>query len=160
MSKKKTGPLSGWHKYLTKEIGIEFKACLYFFCILFFYSIYRIIGGTWDASILHMAEMIFTTYAMGYLQVYLFSNFDEAEHLGKREIGYSIVCSVIYTAISILGKWFERDALVSGYYFFYMVFCYICAFWVYKVKRDIDTRKLNEDLEAFKERGRKHESCD
>ncbi len=25
-----------WERYLTTEIGIEFKACLYFFAILFF----------------------------------------------------------------------------------------------------------------------------
>ena len=25
-----------WERYLTKEIGIEFKACLYFFALLFF----------------------------------------------------------------------------------------------------------------------------
>lgn len=160
MNKKQERPLSKWHKYLTKEIGIEFKACLYFYVILFFYSIYRIIGGTWDASIVHMSGMILTTYAMGYLQVYVFSNFDEAEHLGKKEIGYSIVCSVLYTAVSVLCKWFERDARVTCYYFLYMVFAYICAFWVYKIKRDIDTRKLNEDLKAFKERGKEHESCD
>ena len=26
-----------WERYLTKEIGIEFKACLYFFAFLFWF---------------------------------------------------------------------------------------------------------------------------
>ena len=60
-----------WELYLTKEIGIEFKACLYFFSILFYYCVYRMIGGIFDASILHMTEMIFTCYFIGYIQVYL-----------------------------------------------------------------------------------------
>lgn len=33
---KKERKLSLWERYLTKEIGIEFKACLYFYAILFF----------------------------------------------------------------------------------------------------------------------------
>ena len=74
--KKQKNKLTPWERYLTEEIGIEFKACLYFYCILFFYSMYKVIGGSWDASIIHMAEMIFATYGMGYLQVYGLSNFD------------------------------------------------------------------------------------
>ena len=74
-----------WERYLTKEIGIEFKACLYFFAILFFYCMYRILTGSLDASIIHMAEMIFACYIIGYIQVYLLWNFDEAEALGLKE---------------------------------------------------------------------------
>lgn len=85
MSKRRK-KISVWEHYLTKEIGIEFKACLYFFCILFFYSVYRVVGGSLEASIIHMSEMILLTYAMGYVQVYLLSNFDEGEHLGIKEI--------------------------------------------------------------------------
>ena len=57
--------VSLWERYLTKEIGIEFKACLYFFAMLFFYCMYRVCIGQYYASILHMAEMIFLTYAVG-----------------------------------------------------------------------------------------------
>ena len=31
-----------WELYLTKEISIEFKACLYFFAFLFFYCMYSL----------------------------------------------------------------------------------------------------------------------
>ena len=63
--------ISLWERYLTKEIGIEFKACLYFFAILFFYCVYRLCIGNIMAEILHMAEMIFLTYVIGYIQVFL-----------------------------------------------------------------------------------------
>ena len=72
---KKDGKLTIWEAYLTKEIGIEFKACLYFFAILFFYCCYKVMNGIWDAGIIHLAEMIFTCYIIGYIQVYLFRNF-------------------------------------------------------------------------------------
>lgn len=149
-----------WEHYLTHEIEIEFKACLYFFCILFFYSVYRIAGGCFDASIIHMAEMIFLTYAMGYVQVYLLSNFDEGNQLGGKEICYMLLCSGIYTGISYLGKWFDRNVAVSIGFACYMILVYGCAFLVYKSKRDIDARLLNEDLKAFKERRANNEECD
>ncbi len=141
-----------WKYYLAQEIGIEFKACLYFFCILFFYSTYRVIGGRYEASILHMLEMILCTYFMGYLQVLLLSNFDEADRLGVREILYSVLCSGIYTAAATLFGWFDRNVVATGCFVIFIETAYICAFLVYKVKREVDTRVLNEELKAFQER--------
>ena len=74
-----------WERYLTKEIGIEFKACLYFFALLFFYCTYRLCVGLMVADILHMAEMIFLAYIVGYIQGFLLWNFDEADALRKKE---------------------------------------------------------------------------
>ncbi|MGN0131509.1 MAG: DUF3021 family protein [Lachnospiraceae bacterium] len=142
--------MNGFKRYLSSEIGIEFKACLYFYTILFFYSLYCIIQGSFFASIIWMAEMIFTAYVMGYIQVYLLNNFDESEHLGKREVLYSFLCSALYAAVSYLLRWFDRNVTVTAIYFFYMLFCYICVFFVYKIKRDIDTAQLNKELEQFK----------
>lgn len=139
-------------RYLYSEIGIEFKACLYFGIILFFYFLYCIIGGSFYASIIIMTEMVFTTYMMGYIQVYLLGNFDEAERVGIKEGIFSVGCSVLYTAISFLGKWYDRDIRVSIYFFFYMLLCYGCVFLCYKVKRDADTVKLNKELNDFKSR--------
>ena len=106
-----------WENYLTTEIAIEFKACLYFFAILFFYCTYRLFLGSTQASILHMAEMIFLTYAMGYIQVYLFSGFDEAEALGVKESFYVFLCSLLYAGISFLGGWFDKKAWLSILFF-------------------------------------------
>ncbi len=144
--------ISRFEHYLFEEIGIEFKACLYFFCILFFYSVYRIANGNFEAGIIHMMEMIFLAYGMGYAQVYLLSNFDEGEQLRLKEILYIILCSAIYTLVSFAGSWFDRSVAVSIGFFFYMMFAYICAFLVYKFRRDIDAKMLNEDLKAFQER--------
>jgi len=149
MNKRK---LSVFERYLSEEIGIEFKACLYFFCILFYYSVYKLAGGSTQASIIHMAEMIFLTYGMGYVQLYLLSNFDEADKLGLKEISYMIICSLIYTGVSFLGKWFDRHIGVTIGFLFYVMLAYICAFLVYKFKRKIDEKLLNDDLKAFKER--------
>ena len=142
-------------RYLYSEIGIEFKACLYFGVILFFYFLYRIIQGSFYANIIIMTEMIFTTYIMGYLQVYLLGNFVEAEQFGKKEGILSVVCSLIYAVISYLGKWFDRDFKVSIFFFLYAILSYLCVFLCYKIKRDAETMKLNRELDDFKRR--KHE---
>ena len=149
---------SVWEHYIIKEIGIEFKACLYFFCILFFYSGYRLANGSWEANILHMAEMIILTYTMGYVQVYLLSNFDEGEYFRVKEMIYTFLCSMIYTGVSFLGKWFDGNVAVSIGFAGYVMFEYVCAFLVYKSKREIDGKLLNKDLKDFQER-RKNEQC-
>ena len=143
-----------WERYIAMEVGIEFKACLYFFCILFFYSVYRIMGGRYEASILHMTEMIFLAYGMGYVQVGLLSNFDEAQQLGVREVLYMLLCSGIYAAAAFVFKWFEGAVPVSGIFMLYMLLIYFCAFLVYKTKRDMDAKQLNDDLKAFQARER------
>ena len=144
--------LTRFERYLQEEIGIEFKACLYFFCILFFYSMWKIAGGNWQAGILHMGEMILSTYGMGYMQVWLLSNFDEGEQMGVREVGYMVLCAGIYTGVAVLCKWFDGIVGMAIAFYFYMLFVYICAFLVYKIKRDLDTRVLNEDLKNFQTR--------
>lgn len=161
--KTKTKPgkkkVTFWQRCLSIEIGIEFKACLYFFCILFFYCVFRMLGGNFEASILHMAEMIFTTYLMGYIQVLLLSNFDEAEKLGGKEVLYSLLCSLLYTGAAFGGNWFQGSYPVYVLFFGYIECAYLCAFLVYKAKREIDTKLLNEDLKTFQERRDKNEQC-
>lgn len=139
-------------RYLAVEIGIEFKACLYFFCILFFYSMYRLLCGSMEASILHMGEMIFLTYGMGYIQKYILDNFDEADRWGFREIGFLLLCVGIYTAVSYWGGWFDRRIPATAFYASFMTLAYICGFLVYKVKRTLDAKQLNEDLRVFQGR--------
>ena len=145
----KKNKLTLWEKYLTKEIGIEFKACLYFFAILFFYCVYKICVGIYDASMLHMAEMILGCYIIGYLQVYVFWNFDEADSLGEREwIGIGI-CTVIYALLSYFLNWFDKRFWLSVGFAAYVILMYVCVYLIYKSKRLIDDKKLNEDLKLF-----------
>ena len=141
-----------WERYLTKEIGIEFKACLYFYALLFFYCIYRLCVGLSVAEILHMAEMILLTYIMGYIQVYLLWNFDESDHMGKKEMFGVFVCTVLYTAASYAGNWFDRNRYVTIGFAAYVIFLYVCVYFVYKCRRIIDDKILNYDLALFQTR--------
>ncbi len=138
-----------WERYLTKEIGIEFKACLYFFAILFFYCVYKIAGGIYEAGIWHMTEMIFTCYFIGYMQVYLFLNFDEAEQLGAAEIIGLFLCTALYCLVSYLGVWFDQKLPVTALFACYLLLTYFCVFLIYKTKRRIDDKQLNEELRLF-----------
>lgn len=154
---KKKRKLTLWERYLTKEIGIEFKACLYFFAILFFYCVYRMLGGIFDASILHMSVMIFTCYFIGYMQVYLFGNFDEADELRGKECVGMAICTLLYCLVSYIGNWFDRDIVVTLLFVAYILITYICVFFIYKTKRVIDDKKLNEDLRLFQTEHKKSE---
>ncbi|MGN0426972.1 MAG: DUF3021 domain-containing protein [Agathobacter sp.] len=151
MSKKSDKPTL-WERYLTKEIGIEFKACLYFYALLFFYCIFRLVCGRTDASIWHMAQMIFSTYVMGYLQVYVFWNFDEADALHAKEILAILVCTGIYTGVSYLCGWFDKNPLATLIFAAYVIFLYVCVFLVYRTRRQIDDKLLNDELRLFKTR--------
>lgn len=141
--------VSIWELYLTREIAIEFKACLYFFSILFFYCVYRIIYGSWSADIIHLIEMIFTCYIIGYIQVYLLKNFDEAEHLGLIEIAGMFICTFLYCLISYLGSWYGRNMIATLIFAAYILLVYFCVFYIYKSKRHIDDKILNEELKLF-----------
>ena len=138
-----------WELYLTKEIGIEFKACLYFFAFLFFYCVFRIIGGVYEASILHMTELIFSCYIIGYIQVYVLWNFDEADSLSAKEILGMVLCTTVYVALSWLFNWFDKSILATVLFAAYILIIYFCVYLVYKCKRNIDDKKLNEDLRLF-----------
>ena len=139
-----------FRKYLLAEVGIEFKACMYFFAILFFYCVYKITQGCFQADMLVMLEMILTTYVMGYVQVYLLKNFEESDHMGAFELLASIGCSLVYVGISFLFSWFDRKWLPEVLFFAYVLICYISIFLIYYVRRHFDTEELNFELEAFK----------
>lgn len=139
-------------RFLSLEIGIEIKACLYFSIILFYYFVYRIISGSFEASIPLMAEMVLTAYAMSYLQVYLLQNFDEAERYDAGVAVRALFCTALYTAISYLFGWFDGNPTAAFCFFFYMMLTYGCVFLIYKLKRDFDTAQLNRELEQFKNR--------
>lgn len=137
-------------KYLSYEVGIDFKTCIYFFMVLFFYSMYQILQGSFFASIIIMTEMLAAAYIIGYIQVYLLRNFDEAEQLGRRECFSVFFCSALYTTISYILNWYGRSASATLFFFSYMIVCYLSIFLAYKIKRDMETAALNRELENFK----------
>ena len=136
--------------YLGAEIWIEYKSCLYSFCIMVFYCISLLCQGIWQARILPMFEMVLAAYFMGYMQVYLLKNFDESDQFGKHEVGCTLLCSFLYTLISYVLKWFERSLVVTGLFFLFMLFSIGCVWMVNKVRRIYDTQNLNKMLEEFK----------
>lgn len=140
----------GFKEYLRVEIAIEYKACLYFFCMLFFYCCYQVVCHVYTASILHMAEMILAAYLMGYIQVYLMGNFDEADFYGIKGLLKSIFCTALYTALSYALGWFDKNILVTAVFALFLTFAYFCAFLINKIKRDLDTKLLNNMLTDFK----------
>ena len=153
--KKDKTKVTWWELYLTKEIGIEFKACLYFFAILFFYCVVRLIGGSYVADMLHMLEMILACYVIGYIQVYLLWNFDEADTLGGKELLGMMICTVDYAVLSYLFRWFDRNILATVIFAAYLMLTYICVYFIYKSKRYIDDKRLNEDLRIFQSEHKK-----
>ena len=160
MSVKDKNKVSLWERYLTKEIGIEFKACLYFFAILFYYCMYRLLTGSVDAGIMHMAEMILACYIIGYIQVYVLWNFDEADSVGGREIAGVGICSFAYGGLSYIFRWFNRSIPVTAGLIAYLVLTYICVILIYRTKRRIDDKKLNEELALFKTERRQVQDTD
>lgn len=139
-------------KFLSLEIGIEIKACLYFAIILFYYFLYCFLQGSLYASIVTMIKIVLTNYAMSYLQVYFLQNFDEGERFDKKTVLLSVLCAALYTAVSYLFNWYDRNAAATIGYFFYMLLCYFCVCLIYKIKRDIDTVRMNQELENFKKK--------
>lgn len=142
--------MNKFKKYLWAEIGIEFKACLYFYAFLFYVCVCRISSGVYSVPILHMAEMILATYIMGYVQVFLLDNFDEAEKLSVRNIVYMVLCTAIYELLDFVFSWNGHFVWWHIGFAVYVLACYISVFFVYKLKRSLDTEKLNKDLESFK----------
>ena len=150
---RKSKFIKGFKKYFSAEIAIEYKACLYFYAIVFFYCVCLALKGKFQADVLHLCEIILTTYLMGYLQVYVMGNFDEAEALGKREMAYILICTTIYTAASYLFGWFDRSLTTTLVFFGFIAFAYWCVYLINKIKRNIDTENLNDMLDKDKKAG-------
>ena len=67
--------------YLNLEIVIDYKTCVYFFSIWFFYCVYLLCMGVRCSDILYMFEMMAAAYVIIYVQFYAFHNYDEASQL-------------------------------------------------------------------------------
>lgn len=144
-------------RYLSNEIVIDFKTCAYFFCIFFFYCMYLICGGVFEASVVYLLEILAATYVVSYFQIYLLNNFDEADKLGGKELLSILVCSLLYTFISYILGWFDKGILATGVFFLYMWVIYGSIFGANKIKRKLDTENLNKMLTEFKSAKRSSE---
>lgn len=141
-------------RWTSNEIGLEFKASLYFFCMTFFYSLVQLFKGIYTLDILILAEIVFANYLICNVQMYLLKNFDESDKFGKNEAVGTVVCTAIYTALSYILNWFGRGIAVTAIFTAFVMLCYICIFLVYKIKREIDTKYLNNMLEKYRKNER------
>ena len=107
-----------------------------------------------------MLEMIFATYGMGYFQVLVLDNFDEAERLTGKKWLYLLFCAALYTGISFLGGWFDGNIAATAIFALYCVLMYVCAYLANRVKRNIDTEQLNVMLQEYKRGGMRENECD
>lgn len=146
-------------RWLSVEVGVEYKACLYFFVFLFYYCVYLLLHGIYSASLLHMGEMICATYGMGYLQVLVLGNFDESDRYSVRELLLTILCSAAYTGVSYLCGWFDRQPAATAFFALYCAAAYFCANLVNRLKRDADTERLNVMLQGYQRRRKENEEC-
>lgn len=147
-----------FEEFLSREIMIEYKACLYFACILFFYFAWLLWRGSFLAQILFMFEMILAAYAAGYVQVCLFHNSDEAERLEKADVAGILFCTLLYGGTSWCLAWFDRSPAATALFLAYMLFVHYCVYLLNKVKRAGDTRNLNRMLNEFKGGGGKEKT--
>lgn len=145
-------------RWLTIKIGVEIRCCLTFFLMLFFYCVYRLIMGSAEANIWHIAEMIAAAYLFGWVQALLHADFDEMDRVGLREAAVMTLGAAAYTLTAILGGWFGGSALVTGLFMVYMVGCGLCTVLIYWIKRTIDAKLLNDDLREFQQRSEAEEA--
>ena len=139
-------------EYLTRKIGVEIKCCLMFFMLLCFYAGYRLIGGFQEASILYMIEMVILAYILGWIQMLVGSDFDEVDTLNVKDWSVVVSGSAAYSLASFVFGWFERDLAISFVFAVYMVIAYLGIFLIHQIKRAIDAKLLNNDLQKFQKR--------
>ncbi|MGN0475512.1 MAG: hypothetical protein ACI4IJ_10520 [Acutalibacteraceae bacterium] len=143
-----------FEKWLSNDIGLQFKGGLYFFCLTFFYCMVQIFKDIYTLDILILTEIAIVLYLICYVQMYLLDNFDESDKFGKNEVFGTAVCTTIYTVLSYILNWFGRGIAVTAIFAGYVILCYISVFLCYKIKRSIDTKYLNNMLEKYKQNER------
>ena len=136
---------------LLNEIAIDFKACVYFFCVVFFYGVVQICRGKTNVSLLTLAEIVITNYIICYIQTYLFNNFDESDHFGSVEVAGILTCTFLYVAASLMMNWFDGSELVTALFAGFIILTYVCIILCFIVKRKLDTRQLNKLLNDYKQ---------
>lgn len=138
-------------KALVNEIAIDFKACVYFFCVVFFYCVTQLLEGIHSVRILTLAEIVLTNYVICYVQTYVFRDFDESDRFGKNEIAGILMCAFLYTAASLLFGWFGGSEPVTALFALYIILTYVCVILCCIVKRKLDTKQLNKLLSNYKQ---------
>ena len=139
-------------RWLTIKIGVEIRCCLSFFLMLFYYCVYRLLGGVTEAGILHIAEMVLLAYLVGWAQALLKADFDQIDRIGWKEAAVLLAGSAAYGLAAWLFGWFDGKSAVTLLFVLYMICCGLATFWMCRLKRAIDAKLLNDELQAFQHR--------
>ncbi|CQR25309.1 hypothetical protein BN1356_01651 [Streptococcus varani] len=141
-----------WEIFLSQEIATEYKTTVYSLCIFFFYGGYQLIQGRTWADIFILIQMVLFAYVISQIQVLVFQNVDEADHLGGREWLGLFLCSGLYGLFGQVFNWFDRRWDMMIFLVIYMVITHLTIFFTNKIKRHIDSKQLNQQLEQLKKR--------
>lgn len=142
-----------FERWLTIKIGVEFRCCLTFFLMVFFYGVHRLLTGSDQASIWHLAQMMGAAYLYGWVQALLHADFDEMDRPGLKEWAVILGGAAAYALAAWLGGWFGGSVPVTGLFFLYMTGCALSTLLILYLKRSIDSRLLGDDLKQFQQRG-------
>ena len=63
--------------------------------------------------------------------------------------------AAVYSLASFVLGWFEKDLTVTFLFAVYMIIAYLGIFLIHKIKRVIDAKLLNNDLQRFQKRENK-----
>lgn len=99
-----------------------------------------------------MLEMVLLAYLIGWIQNLLHYDFDEVDVVKIREWLLVTVSSIVYAVVGHFAGWFDGNVSVCIGFGFYIVCAYLCSYLIYKIKRTIDAKHLNEDLYRFQNR--------
>ena len=99
-----------------------------------------------------MFEMLWLAYILEWIQILLHSDFDEVDKLRMKEWMIIMIGSFVCGIVGHLLGWFDGNIVVAIGYGVYMIAAYLCTFLIYKIKRSIDAKILNNDLKHFHER--------
>ena len=145
---------SRWKGFLSREIAIDYFSCFFSLCLLIFDAGFQLWHHQYHISILFLIEMITCAYIVTYVQVYLFNDFDEAKRFSLKEWVELLACIILYDLLAYLLGWFGRGNVAWVLIFFsvYLLICYFSIYIANKIKRKIDTNRLNQLLEDYKKK--------
>ena len=149
MNKKLCALLERW---LTIKIGVEVRCCLSFFLMLFYYCVFRLLSASTQADIWHITQMILIAYLFGWVQALLHADYDEMDRLGAKQWLVLAASGAVYGVTAQIGGWFGENRVAALLFPLYMILCGLSTVLIYYIKRTIDARLLNSDLEQFKSR--------
>lgn len=141
-----------WENILSREIAIKYKAGIYSLCHLFYIAMFLITRQKFHINLVQLAQIVLLAWFVNHIEIYLFGNFDEADRLTRKWWLSSLICSVLYMLSAYWLNWFGGNGHVLIGFGVYQLFCYWGIYINNKIKRHIDSKQLNHQLDQFKKR--------